>query len=77
MRPSGQILLDLEDLYEELIDQHEWQSTDILFNALGWCEVHRPESIPVYTKDGTSPVLSYRKQEKKKTRKQKVGQDEI
>lgn len=71
MRPSGQILLDIEALYEELIDEHEWQSTDILFNALGWCEVHRPESIPIYVDDGTSPVLAYRKVDKQEKKKAK------
>lgn len=58
-RPYGELLLDLEVLYDEMIDQHGVQMADILYHAFGHCKVHRPDAFEVYVEDGSNPELFY------------------
>lgn len=57
-RPTGDILLDMEPLLEELVDIHELQWYDILFLIYGWLMAHRPLAQEKY-KDGHRPLFYY------------------
>lgn len=57
-RPAGVIFLELEKLYDELIDDHEFQKGDILNWSNGHLESHRPDCIETYL-DGRHPVFKY------------------
>lgn len=59
-RSTGEILLELEPLLEELTDDHELQWSDTLFLVYGWLMVHRPEAREEYL-DGTHPEFFYGK----------------
>lgn len=58
IRPAGEILLEIEKLREELIDSHDYQWYDILFEAYGWLMVHRPDAQEEY-EDGGHPEFYY------------------
>ncbi len=60
LRPMGEILLDLETILEEMVDEHQLQAGDILYDVYGWIETHRPEALERYTMDSSNPVLRYR-----------------
>lgn len=59
MRPYGDILLDLETLYNEMIDDHEVQFADLIGHLDYHVKVHRPDCIEIYEEDGSSPELKY------------------
>jgi hypothetical protein len=65
IRPTGNIMLDMEPLLEELVDDHDLQWYDILFLVLGWLMVHRPHAQEEY-KDGSRPVFYYGHKERLK-----------
>lgn len=58
IRPLGQTLLDLEVILEEMTDQHELQTGEILNIIKGWIDIHRPCAHEEYM-DGTSPEFYY------------------
>ena len=57
-RKTGEILLDLEVLIDELVDGQELQWGDILNLVHGHLVVHRPDAQEQYV-DGDSPVFYY------------------
>lgn len=59
MRPVGDIYLDLERLYDELVDDHGSQMGDLIYWLHGHLKIHRPDCIEEYTADGSNPVLYY------------------
>lgn len=58
MRPLGDITLDMEELLEELVDDHDLQMGEVLALVKAWLEIHRPDCIEVY-EDGTNPYYFY------------------
>lgn len=58
IRPLGKILLDMEMIFEEMIDDHKLQWYDVLYLVYGWLKVHRPDAQEEYL-DGTNPVFYY------------------
>ncbi len=58
MRKLGDITLDLEELLEEMIDEHELQKGEVLGLVQAWIDIHRPDAIEEY-EDGTRPVFIY------------------
>lgn len=58
IRPYGQILLDMEVLRNEMLDDHDVQWSDMIFELYAWLEVHRPDAREEYM-DGTNPILRY------------------
>lgn len=60
IRPVGQIYLEMEKLRNELIDDHDLQWNDLIFELAGWLETHRQDARETYIEDGSHPVLSYR-----------------
>ncbi len=58
LRPLGNILLDMEDLLQEMTDDHDLQWGDVLFLVYGWLQVHAPKAKEEYL-DGSSPRLKY------------------
>jgi hypothetical protein len=68
MRPVGDIYLELEKLYDELVDDHGMQMGDMLYWLYGHLKIHRPDSIEEYTDDSSNPEFKY----SPKTNKQKV-----
>jgi len=59
MRSAGQILLEMEELRNELIDDHDMQWGDLFYELHGWLEIHRPDAREEYV-DGGHPVFSYK-----------------
>ncbi len=59
MRPRGEILLEMEELRNELIDDHDEQAGDMIYELYGWIKIHRPDCIEVYEDDGSNPILNY------------------
>lgn len=59
LRPVGEIKLELEKLFEELVDEHGYQMGDLLGEPLLWVPVHRPDCIETYVKDGQNPRFAY------------------
>lgn len=57
-RKFGNILLDLEEILDEMIDEHEVQMGDVLNLVRGHLEIHRPDCIEEYI-DGTNPKFFY------------------
>jgi hypothetical protein len=73
MRPVGDIYLDLEKLYDELVDDHGMQMGDMIYWLHGHLKIHRPDCIEEYVADGSNPELRYGpKPNRKKLRKQIV-----
>lgn len=58
MRPSGDILLDMEVLLDELVDDHDLQIGDILSLINSHLIIHRPDAREEY-EDGGHPVYFY------------------
>lgn len=58
MRRVGDITLDMEQLLEELIDDHDLQMGEVLALVKAWLEIHRPDCIETYL-DNTHPVYYY------------------
>jgi len=52
IRPAGQILLEMEELRNELLDDHDMQWSDLLYELYGWLMVHRPDSREEYVEGG-------------------------
>lgn len=59
MRSVGDIYLDLEKLYDELVDDHDSQMGDLIYWLYGHLKIHRPDCIEEYTTDGSNPILYY------------------
>jgi len=59
MRPAGDIYLDLEKLYDELVDDHGMQMGDLIYWLHGHLKIHRPDCIEEYISDGSNPILRY------------------
>ena len=59
MRPIGDIYLDLEKLYDELVDDHGVQMGDLIYWLYGHLKIHRPDCIEEYVADGSNPTLYY------------------
>lgn len=59
MRAAGKIFLELEELLDELIDDHEFQKGDILNWVNGHIDIHRPDCIEEYVEDDSNPVFYY------------------
>lgn len=57
-RAAGEILLDLEELLDELIDDHSFQFGDIIYWVYGHLKIHRPDAEEEYL-DDTHPYLYY------------------
>lgn len=72
MRPVGDIYLDLEKLYSELVVDHGFQMGDIIYWVYGYLKIHRPDCIEEYVADGSNPELKYGPSPDKKLLKKKV-----
>lgn len=59
MRSVGDIYLDLEKLYDELVDDHGMQMGDMIYWLYGHLKIHRPDCIEEYVADDSSPELRY------------------
>lgn len=59
LRPTGDIMQDMEPLLEELVDKHDMQWYDVLFLIYGWLMVHRPKAQETYVEDNSHPVFYY------------------
>lgn len=57
-RTVGDALLDLEELWFEVLDDHELQLGDVHYNLQGWAHIHYPDAVELY-EDGTEPVFFY------------------
>lgn len=57
-RKYGDILLDLEKLYDEAIDNHEVQWADLIGHCYVHLMVHRPDAKEKYV-DGDEIVFYY------------------
>ena len=62
-RKAGDILLDLEPLFFELVEDHEFQMGEMLALVKCWIEIHYPEAIEEY-QDDTRPIYFYGPKEK-------------
>ena len=58
MRKLGEILLDLEELLDEAIEEHDLQWGDVLNLVYGHLKIHRPDAQEEY-EDGTNPYFYY------------------
>lgn len=67
IRPMGQITQDMELLLEELVDDHDLQVAEILYQNWSWLVIHRPGAVEEYIEDGGSPIF-YGPKTKKKLR---------
>ena len=72
MRPVGDIYLDLEKLYDELVDDHGMQMGDLIYWLHGHLKIHRPDCIEEYTSDGSNPELKYGPKPEKRIIKRKL-----
>jgi hypothetical protein len=59
VRPTGDIMLDMEKLLLEMAIDHDMQWYEILNLVHGYLQVHCPNSQETYTKDGSHPVFYY------------------
>lgn len=57
-RTVGYIFLKLEELIDELIDDHGFQWGDIIYWVYGHLMIHRKDAQEV-EEDGSNPVLKY------------------
>lgn len=55
-RTVGDIFLQLEEIFDELIDQHDFQFGDILYWVFGHLTIHRPDAREQYVKGG-HPII--------------------
>jgi hypothetical protein len=51
-RNVGEILCELEELYDELIDTHGLQAGDLMYSLYGHLKIHRPDCFEEYTDKG-------------------------
>lgn len=58
LRKTGDILLDMEPLLEELVHQHGLQYSDVLGLVYVWLQVHAPSAQERYL-DGSKPTFFY------------------
>ena len=58
IRPLGNITQDLENLVEEMVDDHELQWGEILNLVYGYLVIHRPDAQEEYM-DGSNPDFYY------------------
>lgn len=58
IRPTGQILLEIEPLLQELLDDHEMQWGDVFGLLKAYLEIHYPGAQEKYVKGG-HPVFYY------------------
>jgi hypothetical protein len=58
LRPFGEVTDDLEIILEEMVDEQEMQTGEILAQIFSWIQIHRPEAMEEYL-DGTNPVFYY------------------
>lgn len=58
MRPMGDIVSDLEDLVEEMVDDHDLQWGSIMAVVYDYLRVHRPDAQEEYV-DGGNPYYYY------------------
>jgi hypothetical protein len=72
MRPVGEIYLELEKLYDELVDDHGMQMGDLIYWLHGHLKIHRPDSIEEYVADGSNPELRYGPKTNRKALKRKI-----
>ena len=72
MRPVGDIYLDLEKLYDELVDDHDMQMGDLIYWLYGHLKIHRPDCREEYTTDDSNPVLYYGPRVSRKALKRKI-----
>lgn len=54
--PFGNLMLELEQVLEAMIDEHDVQRYEICALVDAWVRVHRPESVETYL-DSTQPNL--------------------
>lgn len=54
--PFGDLMLNLEEVLEAMIDEHDVQRYELCALVDAWVKVHRPESVETYL-DGTQPRL--------------------
>lgn len=59
MRLVGDIYCELEEIYDELIDDHNMQMGDMLYWLWGHLKIHRQDCIERYMDDGSSPIFKY------------------
>jgi len=71
MRKVGDIYLDLEKNYDELVNDHGMQMGDMLYWLYGHLKIHF-ECIEEYSKDGSNPVFKYGPGPDKKAIKRKL-----
>ena len=58
MKPVGELTCELEDILEQLVDDHDLQHGEILYLVKAWLDIHRPGAIEKYN-DGSYPVFHY------------------
>jgi hypothetical protein len=58
MRKLGTILLDLEEILDEMIDDHDLQWGDVIGLVHQHLQVHRPDAQEEYL-DSSNPILYY------------------
>lgn len=64
-RTVGEIFLALEEMLDELIDDHGFQWGDILWWVFGHLKIHRPDAREKYL-EGGHPKFDYKYDRKKK-----------
>jgi hypothetical protein len=72
MRPVGDIYLDLEKLYDELVLDHGMQMGDMIYWLHGHLKIHCPDCVEVYTADNSNPELKYGPRPNRKLTKKKL-----
>lgn len=58
MRKFGDVMLELEEIIDELIDDHEVQWGDVFYLVYGHLKIHRPDAQEQY-EEGGSPEFYY------------------
>jgi hypothetical protein len=66
LRKLGDIMCDMEELLFELLLDHDMQHGEVLYLINGWQQVHVPDCVETYEKDGSHPVLYGPKKRKKR-----------
>lgn len=65
IQPLGDLHLELEAVVQKIMDQHNIQWSDMIWNLYGYLEAHYPGHRETYL-DGTHPVLYYGPMRKEK-----------
>jgi hypothetical protein len=58
LRPLGEIQLDLEPLFYEMVHDHGLQKGDLSALVNQWVDTHYPQAIETYF-DDTTPIYFY------------------